>query len=238
MNNRVKLIERIKALQARTMENGCTESEAMTAANLCARLMAEHDLTMTDVEIGEEICQVNYLDTGRKSNHEVQFCISAIADFCDTKVWISKRNGTQNYCFFGMANDTDFAKFLHNTIKGAMETELTSYKIRCVELGELTGRRQSHSFLLGMALRICERLREMKQENQRDILQTTGRDLVVVKNSVVKSQFAKLGLRLRNTGNGTTSGDSNSMAAGKAAGNRVGFNRPIGGNSSGYYIGN
>lgn len=238
MNIRIKLIERIKALQARTLDNGCTESEAMTAANLCARLMAEHDLTMTDVEIGDERCQISYLDTGRKSNHEIQFCIGAIARFCDTEIWISKRDGTQNYVFFGMAKDTDFAKFLHNTVKNAMDMELTSYKIRCVELGELTGRRQSHSFLLGMAVRIGERLNEMKKENQRDILQTTGRDLVVVKNSVVKSQFAELGLKLRKGGNGSRSGDSNSMAAGKSAGNRVGFNRPVGGNSSGYYIGN
>ena len=60
-------------------------------------------------------------------------------------------------------------------------------------------------------------------------LASTGRDLIVVKGAVVKSEFAKLGLRLRSNGNsGTGARDSGAYGAGKAAGDRVSFNRGVG----------
>ena len=39
------LFAKVRALLAKTVENGCTEAEAMAALELARRLMAEHEIT-------------------------------------------------------------------------------------------------------------------------------------------------------------------------------------------------
>jgi len=45
-----KLKLRIQALRAKTIDNGCTEEEALSAAAKVAELLDRHDLSLTDVE--------------------------------------------------------------------------------------------------------------------------------------------------------------------------------------------
>lgn len=47
-----KVRARIAALKAKTQASGCTEAEALAAAEMAARIMAEHGLSDLDVEIG------------------------------------------------------------------------------------------------------------------------------------------------------------------------------------------
>ena len=52
-----KLKGRIQALRAKTVENGCTEEEALSAAAKVADLLDQYDLSLTDVELREEACE-------------------------------------------------------------------------------------------------------------------------------------------------------------------------------------
>lgn len=52
MSNKTDYIRRIRSLLEKTVENGCTEAEAMLAAEKAADLMAEYELTLTDIELG------------------------------------------------------------------------------------------------------------------------------------------------------------------------------------------
>lgn len=235
---RKQIIDRIRALQARTVERGCTEAEALAAANMVGRLLTDYDLSMTDVEIGEERCGLEYLETGRKTMHEIQYCLGAIAHYADVKLWRQRADAIYwRIALFGTDSDVEFAKFLIQIVRAAMDQELARYRMRCSELGEPTGRRQSNSFLKGMAARIAERLRQMKRDQQADTVASTGRNLMVVKGALVKSEFAKLNIRLIKGGS-KGAGDHGAHSAGKAAGDRVGFNRPVGGRAGGYMIGN
>ena len=51
-----KLKTRIQALRAKTIDNGCTEDEALAAAAKVAELLDRHDLSLTDIEIRETPC--------------------------------------------------------------------------------------------------------------------------------------------------------------------------------------
>ena len=46
-----KLKVRIQALRAKTIDNGCTEDEALSAAAKVAELLDRYDLSLTDVEL-------------------------------------------------------------------------------------------------------------------------------------------------------------------------------------------
>ncbi len=228
---REDIIRKIRALQERTTAQGCSEHEALSAARIAAKLLAEHGLAMTDLEIKERDCEKGTIETGRGRSHEINSCIMAIAKFTDCECWRSKRGGV-SYHFFGFPEDVQTARWLYQTILTAMVGELSTFKRQCHEQDLPTGRQQSHSFLLGMASRVSARLLEMKWAQSEETRETTGRDLVVVKSAVVKEQFGELHLHLRSKKQRSHSGDAGAYGAGRNAGNRVGFNQSVAGGTA------
>lgn len=224
---REDVVRKIKALQARTVDRGCSEAEALSAARMVGKLLGEHGLAMSDLEIKETICEDGLVETGRKRWHEINSCVVAIGVFTDCKVWRSADEGFV-YHFFGLPEDVAAAKWLYSMVLASMAQELVNFKAMSWFDDLPTGRRQSHSFLLGMARRINARLREMKREQKCEMVETTGRDLVVVKGAVVMEQFAKLGINLQRSRGQSYSGDGQAYDAGSAAGDKVGFNKGLG----------
>jgi len=232
------IARKLRALRERTVQNGCTEQEAYAAAALAAKLMDKYGLSMTDAEIGDETCMIGYIETGRKRCHEVQYALFGIKQFTDCICYLDNCPTGKMIVFFGLPEDVEMAKYLVGVVKAAMDTELLLYKSRCKELGEPTGRRQSHSFLLGMAGRVGTRLRKMKLDLNRDTVKTTGRDLMVIKGGVVATQWAENPISLgRSKGRYATNSDRGVYTDGQAAGSRVNLNRPIGGSRGGHLLG-
>jgi hypothetical protein len=82
--NRVKA--RIKALAEKTISNGCTEAEAIAAAEMVGRLLERYALTMDEIEVREERCVQVEVQIGGQRRRPVDCCVTAIARFCDCKV--------------------------------------------------------------------------------------------------------------------------------------------------------
>ena len=224
--NKDDIIRKIQALQQRTVAQGCTEAEAMSAARLAAKLLADHGLAMSDLEIEQMDCLKGTVYTGRKRDHEISSCVRAIGLFTDCRVWRTRGNGIK-YHFFGFPEDVSTAKWLYGIILTSMTRELIQFKADSWLDDKARGRRQSHAFLLGMATRISRRLRDMKEEQDTETRETTGRELVVVKGAVVNQQIAKLGLNLDKSRVTQHSRDSAAYASGIDAGGRVGFGREL-----------
>src|SRR5271169_3803247 len=47
---------RIKALAEKTVSNGCTEAEAMAAAEMVGRLLERYALSMQEIDVRQEVC--------------------------------------------------------------------------------------------------------------------------------------------------------------------------------------
>jgi hypothetical protein len=194
-----KLKTRIQALRAKTIDNGCTEDEALSAAAKVAELLDRYDLSLTDVEIREAPCERREYETHRKKRIPLDDCIAAVANFCDCLAWREKdQAGESRYVFFGLRSDIEVAHYLTELIDAAVRFELGRYK---------TGteyRRFRHkerhmanaSFALGMVASIADKLTVMKAARD-DANHSTGRDLVVLKTSVVDAEFEKLDINLR-----------------------------------------
>lgn len=223
--NREDIIRRVRAIQNRTVDRGCTEAEALTAAGIMAALMDEYGLAMTDIEIEQQNCEGLEIETGRKRSHEIEFCFMTIAHFTDCKGWGSRRGGKIINHFFGLPEDVRTARWLYGLISNAMRLELSQYKKTCRIFHEPTGRTQSHAFLMGMVNRVNARLRDTKSAQRYTTAVGTGRDLVLVKSATVNAGFAKLNLNLTSNNRKTSIRDSGAYSAGQDAGNRVGFKR-------------
>jgi hypothetical protein len=74
-----KLKLRIQALRAKTIANGCTEDEALSAAAKVAELLDRHDLSLSDVELRASPCERRVYETHRKKRIPLDDCIGAIA---------------------------------------------------------------------------------------------------------------------------------------------------------------
>jgi len=221
-----KLKLRIQALRAKTQDNGCTEAEAMMAAAKVAELLDRHDLSLTDVELRETPCEPRVYETRRKKRIPLDYCISPIANFCDCKVWREKNaEGEIRYVFFGLRSDTEVAHYMTDLIDNAVRSELGRYKTtHSYQRFRHQDRHVANaSFTLGMAMSIGVKLNDMKA--QRDILKKGGgRDLVVLKTSIVETEIKKLDLKLRPVRRQARMVSPKAFEAGGAAGSSLAIN--------------
>ena len=225
-----KLKTRIQGLRAKTTDNGCTEAEALLAAAKVAELLDRYDLSLTDVEIRHAPCGRREYETHRKKRIPLDDCIGAIANFCDCRVWREKNQaGEARYVFFGLRSDIEVAHYLTELIDNAVRSELGRYK---TSAGYRRFRHQDRhvansSFTLGMVASIADKLTAMKAE--RDAVNNgTGRDLVVLKASVVDAELDKLDLKLRVVRRPSRMVSTSAYEAGSAAGASLAINPGIG----------
>ena len=225
-----KLKTRIQGLRAKTTDNGCTEAEALLAAAKVAELLDRYDLSLTDVEIRHAPCERREYETHRKKRIPLDDCIGAIANFCDCRVWREKnQTGEARYVFFGLRSDIEVAHYLTELIDNAVRSELGRYK---TSAGYRRFRHQDRhvansSFTLGMVASIADKLTAMKAE--RDAVNNgTGRDLVVLKASVVDAELDKLDLKLRAVRRPSRMVSTSAYEAGSTAGASLAINPGIG----------
>ena len=225
-----KIKARIRALAAKTVQNGCSEEEALTAINMVGKLLSQYNLSMNEVELRDEVCDTLKIDIGSKVRNGVYYALSDIAGFTDCKVW-TNRVTTLKYCFFGQESDLLMVKYLYDIILSAMATELSKFKKTAEYKGAYSKKGATSSFTTGMAMRIGRRLNEMKaQMNGEEKAARGGSNaLIVLKNQVVNQAYRELGLRLKKNYGGTNIRDGAAYRSGQSAGDRVNLSRPING---------
>lgn len=224
-----KLKVRIQALRAKTIDNGCTEEEALSAAAKVAELLDRYDLSLTDVELRAAPCERRVYETHRKKRIPLDDCIGAIAHFCDCRVWREKNAaGESSYVFFGLRPDIEVAHYLTELIDSAVRAGLGRFKTSA-EYGRFRHQERhlaNASFALGMVASIADKLTALKARRD-DINQSTGRGLVVLKTSVVDAEFDKLDMKLRTVRSNGRMVSTAAYEAGGAAGQAVAINPGI-----------
>jgi hypothetical protein len=225
-----KLKSRIQALRAKTIDNGCTEEEALSAAAKVAELLDRHDLSLTDIEIREEQCERLAFETGLRKRIPLDACVGAVAEFCDSRVWREKNPaGAFRYVFFGLRSDVTVAHYLTELIDGAVRSELGRYKTSREYLRFRHNERHmaNASFALGMVSSIASKLTAMKAERN-GVNRGSGRDLVVIKAAIVADELARLDLNLRTVRSASRMVSTTAFEAGSAAGAALAVNPGIG----------
>ncbi len=193
-----RIIQRILALRAKTVDRGCTEQEAMAAAAKVAELLDRHDLSLDEVTVRKSDCAGLAVQTSRRRRAPIDSCVRPVAMFCDCRVWSEdSADGTLRYMFFGLKADVEAARFLHDLIELTFETETTAFRNNKVYLTLRGGQRRTalNSFQIGLANGIATKLNALKSARTATAATTTGFDLVAVKHSVVEDEMERLGLR-------------------------------------------
>jgi uncharacterized protein DUF2786 len=184
---------RIRALIAKTVKNGCTEAEAKAAAVAVDRLMALYEIDLDEITVKEqEIVQRVVPDVAR---HPVRYTFRPVALFTDCKYWL---HDDKDVLYFGFQSDAEIAEYLVMLFKRALDRESMNFSMMnraFAQAGKQERAEQLRSFQIGMAVRLGERLRELK--SKRDFTQkTSGKDLMLIKTPLVEQAFEALGIKL------------------------------------------
>jgi hypothetical protein len=192
-----RVIQRIRALRAKTIDRGCTEAEAMAAATKVSELLDRHDLTLDEVSVRRSDCEGVSVATGRKRRAPVDSCMPSIAAFCDCRVWSEEGDdGGLRFVFFGLKADVEAARFLRDLIEVTFDTESTAFRRGEIYQALRGGDRRIalNSFQIGLAGGISGKLAALKAARQSAGAGSSGFDLVAVKHSVVDEEIDRLGL--------------------------------------------
>lgn len=219
MSDRKALIAKIQALLAKTVKNGCTEAEAMSALEKARAMMADHDVDQDDLTFGGETC-IDHSTTAKDRDRVRESLATAVGAFCECRAWTA---GFERIVFFGLQSDTGFANWLLTTLADFVRRELENWLRATWKPGTPSvRRRETEGFVNGCTRRLSERLFALAPRPKPG----NGRDLVVAKMALIEKEMAERGIRTRETFK-LGRGDRDADDAGELAGDRARFNRPI-----------
>jgi hypothetical protein len=221
---------KIAALLNKKTSNGATEAEAMAALRIAQKLMDEHGVTEADILANTDAAKDflrEVVRDGRKNLHEADlYCIATVAEFCGVKVWQNKEyNGSikigVNINFFGYNADVETAKFIREVLFRAMEWEWAVYSNSLTDVGHKRTIRKS--FMVGMANRINQRLRDIKTETRA----SGGTSLIILKNQMVTEEYNRqVNIHLKKgTATKIVINNGSAYRAGQNAGSKVSLSR-------------
>lgn len=195
-----RLIGRIQALRAKTVEQGCTEQEALAAAEKVAELLDRYGLSLSELDLQQQACEGMPVETGRRRVGPVDDCVPAVAAFFDCRVWGEKSaSGTLRYVFFGLPADVAAARYLYELVERAFATETARFQTGETYTAAHTRVRRTatNSFQIGLARGIASKLQTLRDAREATLRSASGRDLVVAKADVVDAELSKLGMQFR-----------------------------------------
>ncbi len=227
-----RLLQVIRGLRAKTVDQGCTEAEAVAAAAKVAELLDRYGLSLSDVELRTQSCDGVAIETDRRRSGPLDTVVPHIAEFFDCRSWTEKTKAeTIRHVLFGLPGDVQAAQYLHELVELTFETETLAFKRGAFYGGLHSSERRggTTSFQLGLAHGIITKLEAIRREREAAMHRSSGRDLMVVKASIVDEELDKLGMSftLKSAG-GKKHVLRDAYAAGQEAGERFEYTPGIG----------
>lgn len=239
MSNRSNIINKIRALLAKTVENGCTEAEAMSALSLAQTMMDAYDVSEADLnEIKQESAIKETMNDMRDPHHIRNYICVAISKFTHTKVWRHEfKSQKYKYNFVGLRADVDFAIWLTETLTMFVQKELKNYiwSNGYTSLQPSEKRVVINGFVFGCCGRITQRLVELVGNAAASANKNA---LIIIQNALIEKKMQELGVKLRKPRDRGSKINDDSYSAGKNAGDKASFGRPVNGKSAVLRIGN
>jgi hypothetical protein len=192
-----RVIQRIHALQAKTQAAGCTEAEAMAAAEKAEQLLRRYDVQFTPEQIAATECTSARIATPRKRQDALDHCAGAVARFCGCRHWMQHDGEDRiTHVLFGLPADVAAAETLFHVIAETFELETARFKAGETYAATPSNQRSraTKSFRYGLTQGISDKLSELETYRARQTRNTTGQDLVPVKAQTIDDALQRLGL--------------------------------------------
>jgi hypothetical protein len=213
----------MKALAAKTVANGCTEAEAISAFESLSKLQEEYNTSFNPNTYDEETGFRPYQGAHERS-FPVLYAIDAAASV--RHVVDLDHNAV---LFFGSHHDCEYACYLFAIVNNSMVSSYNKFLMTreygLARKAKVTEEFIRLSFYAGVVQRLSNRIFAMVSK---PVVSSTGRELVVIKASKAQEFMESLGIESHSVSTDVAL-DAECMAAGEAAGDMVALNRGING---------
>jgi hypothetical protein len=167
----------------------------------------------------------------------------AVADFTDCKYWFNTKrvypNGNQwararkerTVVYAGLPSDVQFAEWLLDHLENFVRGELAEYLAKDWRDAS-ERRRRINGFVVGCCARISERMRELVRQSKvkaQAVSNSRALVLVNIKKQAIDDVMKADGIRLTHSVGRSRRIDFGAIGAGRLAGERASFGRPVGG---------
>lgn len=218
MTEREKFAGRIRALRAKTVANGCTEAEALAAAELLAKLLAQYNMTVDEAELRESPFDKHTAVHDDWVGERLWVVADGISYLTGARYWSSRPGCPRSITFFGFAHEVEVARYILEICAHAMTGEIERLFREKRLFSQTKRRRAARPFLDGMSDRLNQRIRAMKPPAP------TGKGLIVLHDALVVQAMKAAGHKIE-TGGGKVDLDVfKGYADGVSAGDRVALN--------------
>ena len=226
-----KIAEKIRHLREKTVENGCTEAEAMSAMEMAARMAEKHEITEQDLameRVMEETRESRNRNTRKTPHIATVYCVNPICKLLGVKGWKSGATAV----FFGFESDVIVAEYLYDVCKTAIDSGWKQFLRDNPGYSKRERADQSKAFSHGMAWRLAERIKELDWQKMKRTEERGERALVLVDAKIaavenalqVKKPWLKLTKAKRRS---VSFYDGKAFDAGKNAANNVNISRGV-----------
>ncbi len=223
MTDREHLCAKVRALMAKTVENGCTEDEAVAAAAKAAEMLARYNLTLDEVQARQTPFERMQARFGDEAGARLWKPAAAISELTGAVFWRSPAGvHPVELTFFGFAHEVDVAKYLLAICARAMRQAEARLNADWALVTPAARRRRVLPFLDGMADRLHRRILDLKPPR------VPGTGLVVVRGDLIRRAMKDAGIKLRTSNVRPSRDGESSYQDGVRAADRVALSQGVG----------
>lgn len=227
MIDREKIAGRIRALLAKTVENGCTEDEAIAAAAKAADLLRQYNLTLDEVELRAAPFSRHQETDEWLVGERLWKPASAIAELTGARYWITAAGVyPAGVTFFGFDHEVEVARYMIEICGRAMRSQLARLKRENALLRPARQQLVIRPYLDGMADRLRDRIRELKEP------EPTGTGLIVLRGALIDAALAQAGIHLHDASARASRAQDAGYLEGRRAADQVALNRGLAGSAA------
>ena len=221
-----KIKRKIKALLAKTTENGATESEAINALKKAQILMLEYVISEQELKdpYSTEKCvlkEVNLI----KSGYNLTLFYASLSNLFDCEHFYTRRKIT----FFGFEEDTELCAYFYNHIIKVCLSEKAMY-LKSEEYRYASqyyhGKTLASSFIKGFLVSICRKMHDMYECRKGEVSNEVGL-MIIQKNQKVQQQYEDMNLNIRHVKNRDLEYESEAFRSGLKKGSKISLTQGI-----------
>lgn len=223
MTNLTDIIHKIKALRARAADDASSENEAAKAASVAEKLIREHNIDLSELDVRAEGVEKNVWGVGNRARTAPLWAAVQIARANNCDAWV--QNGGE-VAFLGNPADVEVCLYFMDLVANAANACLKAYQKTDEYQKDKwyhSARKVAADYRIGVCQRLGERIRAQYQAVEPT---ATGAGLVVVKNSLIEQWKKDHNLQTRSKNRSRQMGAS--YNAGRGAADGVSIGRGVG----------
>lgn len=192
MSDLNKIKAKIAAMSQKTVENGCSEDEALGAAKIMSDMLDKYGMTLEDIEAykntaGEPLVHFDAMLIPKAGLGAMQYCLRPVMALFSCKTIIVPTDEGKVITLFGLEEDRLCVHAMLATIRVAMDQATEAFLL--ADSSGIHGNKLRASFRKGFAIKVSNRLFEIVEEKAR-----RAQALILRKDELIEKKLNEMGM--------------------------------------------